>query len=77
MMHQVPEAQEEEGKVDDSSSPLSSYQKSVELDMEGESEAAGDPITTKYRHETDENGNHVVIGREGDIRSCEDEARIS
>ena len=75
-MHQVPEVQEE-AKVDDSSSPPSSDQKSVELKMDGEPGAAGDFSTTGYRHETDENGNHVVIGQEGEIRRCEDEVRIS
>jgi len=75
-MHQVPEVQEET-KVDDSSSPPSSDQKSVELKMDGEPEAVRDFATTGYRHETDENGNHVVIGREGEIRRCEDEVRIS
>ena len=75
-MHQVPEAQEE-GKVDDTSSPPSSNQKSVELKMDGESEAARDFAATGYCHEIDENGNHVVIGREGEIRRCEDEVRIS
>lgn len=75
-MHQVPEVQEE-AKVDDSSSPPSSDQKSVELKMDGEPGAAGDFSTTGYRHEIDENGNHVVIGQEGEIRRCEDEVRIS
>jgi hypothetical protein len=74
-MHQVPEAQGE-GKADGSSSPPSSDQKSVESNMQARSEAA-DFLTTTYRHETNENGNHVVIGREGDIRSCEDEVCIS
>ena len=68
---------QEEGKVYDSSSPPSSGQKSVGFNMEGGSEPAGDFITTRYRHETNENGNHVVVGRECDIRSCEDEVRIS
>ena len=75
-MHRAPEVQEE-GKAYDSSSPPSSGQKSVGFNMEGRSEAGGDFITTRYRHETNENGNHVVVGREGDIRSCEDEVRIS
>ncbi|KAF9651648.1 hypothetical protein BDM02DRAFT_3090893 [Thelephora ganbajun] len=72
-MHQVPETQEEEGKAGEGSNHLSSDFKSAELNIEDESEAAGDFITTRHRHETDEYGNHVVIGREGDIRRCEDE----
>lgn len=71
-MGQVPETQEEY-KPDDGSGSLSSHLKSVELNMEDESGAAGDFRTTSYRHETDDNGNHLVIGREGDIRRCEDE----
>ena len=76
-MNQLPEVQEEEGKPNGSSSRSSSDQKSIGLKMQGEFEAAGDFTTERYRHETDENGNHVVIGREGDIRRCEDEVRIS
>ena len=75
-MQQVPEAREE-GKADDSSSRSSPDPESDQLNTEGKSEAAGDFVTTRYRHETNENGNHIVIGREGDIRRCEDEVRVS
>lgn len=72
----VPEAQEGR-EPDDSSSPLNSDLKSLESNMQGESEPAGDFVTTKYCYEMDESGNHLVIGREGEIRRCEDEVRIS
>ena len=75
-MQQVPEAQDEQSKADDGSSRSNSDMESVQSNMEGESEAPGHFVTTRYRHETDENGNHVVIGREDDIRRCEDEVRI-
>ena len=76
-MGHVPEV-EEERKAEDCSSRPSSNPKSVEPDtQQGGSEPTGDFITTRYRHETDENGNHLVIGREGDIRRCEDEVRAS
>ena len=71
-MAQVPEAPEEH-KLDQASSRFGSDLKSAESSAEGE---PGDFITTRYRHETDPNGNHLVIGREGDIRKCEDEVRI-
>jgi len=72
-MHKFVESQED-GKAGGSSSRSSP---DAESNMEGESEAAGDFIATRYRHETDENGNHVVVGREGDIRRCEDEVCTS
>jgi len=75
-IHQVPEAQEED-RPSDNSSRSSPDPKYVQSNMQSESEAAGDFLTTRYRHETDENGNHIVVGREGDIRKCEDEVRIS
>lgn len=77
MMQRVPETKEEDHKSEDGSSFSSPDQDSAGSNVQGESEPAGDYITTRYRHETDENGNHVVIGREGDIRRCEDEVRIS
>ena len=70
-MDKVPEAQEEGGRTGDISNHSSSDLKSVGPNMEG------DLFTTRYRHDTDKNGNHVVIGREGDIRRCEDEVCIS
>jgi len=73
-VHKFVEAQGEEGKAGGSSSRSSP---DVESNMGGESEAADDFITTRYRHETDDNGNHVVVGREGDVRRCEDEVRTS
>lgn len=75
-MGQVPETQEEY-KPDDGPGSPSSRLKPAELNTEGEPEPAGDFLTTRYRHETDENGNHLVIGREGDIRRCEDEVSLS
>lgn len=30
-------------------------------------------VTMRYQHMEDENGNHLVIGREGQLTSCEDE----
>ena len=69
-MHRVPEAQEE-ARASDASSRSSSNRKSAGPNTEG------DLLTTRYRHDTDENGNNVVIGREGDIRRCEDEVCIS
>jgi len=30
-------------------------------------------FTMRYQHMEDENGNHLVIGREGQLTSCEDE----
>jgi hypothetical protein len=30
-------------------------------------------MTVRYQHEEDENGNHLVIGREGKVMRCEDE----
>jgi hypothetical protein len=75
-MNQVPEVQEEP-KQDNGSSRSGSDLKSVQFNHGGESEPTGDFITTRYRHESDENGNHLVIGRECDIRRCEDEVRVS
>lgn len=75
-MDKVPEAQEERGP-DDGSSRSSPDLKPIELNMEGESEPVDNFVTTTYRHETDEHGNHLVIGREGEIRRCEDEVRVS
>ena len=70
-MHQVPEAQEEEDGTGGVSSHSSSDPKSAGP------KAEGDFFTAKYRYDTDENENHVVIGQEGDIRRCEDEVRVS
>ena len=75
-MDRVPEAQEER-KPDDHSGRSGTDLKPLEFNMQGESQPAGNFTTTRYRHETDENGNHRVIGREGEIRRCEDEVRIS
>jgi hypothetical protein len=33
-------------------------------------------MTARYQHEEDENGNHLVIGREGTLMRCEDEVFI-
>lgn len=65
--------QEEEGKAGDGSSPSGSRPESAGSNMESDLEDTDEFFTTKYRYETDENGNHVLIGREGDIRRCEDE----
>ena len=75
-MDQVPEAQEEL-KPEDGSSRSSSDLKPVEMNTQDKSEPIGELVTTRYRHETDEHGNHLVIGREGEIRRCEDEVRNS
>jgi len=75
-MQKVSEAREE-GNAGHGSSRSSPDLKYDQVNIEGESEVAPDLVTTTYRHETDENGNHVVIGQEGDIRRCEDEVRIS
>jgi hypothetical protein len=50
-----------------------------ELRADGESIAenkssSGDYVTFRFQHATDEHGNHVVIGREGNLQRCEDEA---
>lgn len=33
-------------------------------------------MSVKFQHVRDENGNHVVLGREGDLTRCEDEVRL-
>lgn len=77
-MQRVPEVQEEHRKPEDGSSCSNSNQDSAGSNIQGESEPVGDYITTRYSHEIDtKNGNHIVIGPQGDIRRCEDEVRIS
>lgn len=74
-MDQGQEAREER-KPDGGPSRSNSNPKSIEPNTGGESEPPSDFITTRYRHETDEHGNHLVIGQEGEIRRCEDEVRV-
>lgn len=69
-MAQVPEAQEQHNP-DVGQSRSSPDIKSVESNVEAEKF-----VTTRYRHEVDEHGNHLVIGREGEVRRCEDEVCI-
>lgn len=76
MMHRVSQALEER-KGTNSSGRSSTDPNFAESNLETGPEVASDFITTKHSHETDENGNHIVIGREGDVRRCEDEVRVS
>ena len=75
-MDRVPEVQEER-KPSEDSHRSSSDLKSVPSNPEGQSEPVGNFTTTRNRYETDEYGNHLVIGREGEIRKCEDEVNVS
>ena len=33
-------------------------------------------MTLRYQHVEDENGHHVIVGREGKITRCEEEVRF-
>lgn len=66
------------------SSPKPRSHHVLESDFESQDESAlpgssasrsdSEPLTNmRYRHREDENGHHLVIGREGQLTSCEDE----
>ncbi|KAI0671080.1 hypothetical protein C8Q78DRAFT_1079021 [Trametes maxima] len=56
-----------------SSSKLSSSASGSASVSSGSSGLSGPHMTLKYQHVEDENGHHLIVGREGKLTKCEDE----
>ena len=54
-------------------SPLSGSAKTSSQSTSGGSSSEGPHITFRYQHMEDENGHHLIVGREGTLTRCEDE----
>ncbi|KAL0578951.1 hypothetical protein V5O48_003043 [Marasmius crinis-equi] len=63
----------EENANSDGLEALDQLQRSSSPDSTSSISSAPPLATVRFRHHQDENGNHVVTGREGELTACEDE----
>lgn len=60
-------------------SPTTSISPSVQAStrsITGTASSEGPHITFRYQHVEDENGHHLIVGREGSLTRCEDEVSV-
>ncbi|KAI0683048.1 hypothetical protein C8Q76DRAFT_804212 [Earliella scabrosa] len=56
-----------------SNAPSSSLGSRSNSGLSGASQRSGPHMTLRYQHVEDENGHHIIVGREGTLTQCEDE----